>query len=133
MAAPTTACIEWDGYIDNEGYGRTMDGGAWDRAHRVVWREANGPIPDGLVIDHLCRNRSCVNTRHMELVTSVENSRRGFGASAVNARKTHCIHGHPFDEANTYVPADGSRRQCRTCNREAVARYTQRRREDVSA
>jgi hypothetical protein len=73
-----------------------------------------GPIPEGLVIDHLCRNRGCINPTHMEPVTNAENVLRGEGPTAVNARKTHCKRGHPFDDVNTYVYAKG--RACRMCH-----------------
>lgn len=73
-----------------------------------------GAIPDGLQLDHLCRNRSCVNPDHLELVTQRENILRGIAPTAINARKTHCPKGHPYNEKNTYVWNNG--RKCRICH-----------------
>jgi len=83
-------------------------------AHRFSYELAFGPIPQGMVIDHLCRNTSCVNPDHLEVVTHRENSLRGNGSPALNARKTHCIHGHEFTPENTYRYPHGGRK-CRTC------------------
>ena len=111
-------CIDWTGCIDAEGYGRTSD---HDRAHRVAFRAAKGAIPEGLILDHLCRNRRCVNADHLEAVTRAENTRRGG-----KAMQTSCIRGHPFDEANTYRYR-GSR-TCRACQCRRVLRYKRRKR-----
>ncbi len=83
-------------------------------AHRVIYEEFRGQIPDGLVLDHLCRNRACCNPEHLDPVTTRVNVLRGSGPVQDNAVKTRCIHGHPFDAANTYVCSRGWR-QCRTC------------------
>jgi len=76
-----------------------------------------GPIPDGFHIDHLCRNRACANPAHLEAVPPRVNILRGVGMSAIHARQTHCVNGHPFDAENTLILPDGER-CCRTCNRE---------------
>ena len=116
-------CIRWPGSIDSHGYGvaafldRTRTA-----AHRLVWQMANGPVPDGLVVDHLCRNRWCVNVNHLDVTTNRENIRRGLRV----ALRTHCAQGHPFDGDNLVV-ADG-RRYCRTCRRESSTRARERRR-----
>lgn len=101
----------------SKGYGQFLNG-----AHRVSYEMLVGPIPEGLHIDHLCRVRACVNPDHLEPVTRKENILRGVGAPAVNARKTHCSQGHPYNDENTYAYtyANGkeSRRDCRACQRE---------------
>ena len=88
--------------------------------HRFAYELLKGPIPEGLVLDHLCRNPSCVNPDHLEPVTTGENTRRGVNHER---RKMHCPQGHPYDTANTYVDAH-SWRKCRTCQvATAHARY----------
>ncbi|MEU5322933.1 HNH endonuclease signature motif containing protein [Streptomyces sp. NPDC021056] len=87
-------------------------------AHRYAWELLREPIPAGLVIDHLCRNRRCVNPGHLEVVTLAENTRRGFGISTFNALKTHCPQGHPYSVENTYIHPRNSARICRACARE---------------
>jgi hypothetical protein len=84
-------------------------------AHRWSYEHFVGAIPDGYDIDHLCRNRACVNPAHLEAVPHRENMLRGDTFAAANAGKTHCASGHPFDEANTYVTRTGSR-SCRRCH-----------------
>lgn len=86
------------------------------RVHKWIWESMNGPVPSGLVLDHLCRNRWCVNPSHLQPVTNKENVLRGTGLSSVNAKKTHCIRGHAFDDRNTGRDVRGDRR-CRECAR----------------
>jgi len=122
-----TPCIEWTGYIDRHGYGRC---GRAALAHREEWKKVNGIIPEGLVIDHLCRNRKCVNVNHMEVVTRGENTLRGLATSALNARKTHCLNGHQLAGDNCYIynERNGKRRRiCRKCNAASVKAYKERR------
>lgn len=111
-----TPCKPWVGQISPEGYGRLTGTGHHRYAHRAAWEQANGPIPAGMQIDHLCRNRRCVEVTHLEAVTQAENLRRGTGFSGRNARKTHCVRGHEFTPENTMVRPNGYR-CCRACYR----------------
>ena len=96
------------------GYGQFRGERSMMRAHRFSYELFVGPIADGMTIDHLCRNPSCVNPEHLEPVSMRENTLRGFGPSAQNARKTHCIHGHALTDKNLILHKDG-RRQCHQC------------------
>lgn len=106
-------CWSWD-TTNSIGYGEFMQNRVGYYAHRFAYEAMVGPIPEGLVIDHLCRNRRCVNPAHMEPVTRGENVLRGISVPAQNARKTHCSRGHAYDEANTHITPRGSR-SCRAC------------------
>lgn len=114
-----TGCWEWTAQIGHNGYGRFQVKGSSQRAHRIAYEALVCPIPEGLVIDHLCRVRHCVNPSHLEAVTPAENNRRG-GAGLT--RRTHCPAGHPYDEANTAVSAKGKRR-CKACTHARKGRY----------
>ena len=106
----TETCWLWTG-ARSRGYGSfPMDG--LGGAHRWAYLHLVGPIPEGLELDHLCRVRHCVRPDHLEPVTHAENMRRGVWN---NRLKTHCVHGHPFDEANTTWWKN--KRSCRTCHR----------------
>ena len=107
----TPTCWNWTGSLGSGGYGQVQLKSMNHRAHRVAWEWLRGPIPEDRQIDHLCRNRRCVNVAHMELVTLRENVLRGVGLSAQNARKTHCPLGHPL---STERRKHGSR-FCRPC------------------
>ena len=115
LAAP---CWIWQGYVLPTGYGQLIIRQRKWRAHRYMWTMMRGPIPDGLDLDHLCRNRLCINPQHLEPVTRRENLLRGEGFAGVNARKTHCAHGHPFDGLNTGRRTGRSGRFCLACSRE---------------
>lgn len=108
-------CWEWTGARMHNGYGQLVVGGIRYAVHRYVYEQLVGPIPEGLDLDHLCRNRACVNPIHLEPVTRGENLRRGYLAEPRSA-KTHCIRGHAFDAANTRISKAG-KRQCRSCDR----------------
>lgn len=84
--------------------------------HRVVFARMFGPIPDDVVIDHVCQNRACCNPAHLRLVTHKTNILSGSGHAAINAGKTHCPHGHEYTPENTYNRPGGGR-SCRECNR----------------
>lgn len=104
----------------NKGYGVFWDPteGRTVGAHVYAYRLLVGPIPEGMELDHLCRVRACVNPAHLEPVTSKTNTLRGESPSAINARKTECPQGHPYDEENTYVNPTSGKRLCRTCQRQ---------------
>ena len=101
-------CIPWLGSLFPNGYGR-LDGRV---AHRVIYEALIGPVPEGLQLDHLCRNRACVNVNHLEPVTQRENIRRGS-----RPNQTHCKRGHEYTPENTYRRGSSGARQCRACQR----------------
>lgn len=108
-------CWQWTAGLI-EGYGVFSVGkgrGRMARAHRWYYEEVKGPIERRLTLDHLCRNRACVNPAHLEPVTKGVNTLRGTAPSAQNARKTNCPKGHPLDG---FRPSE-SARYCKTCNR----------------
>lgn len=111
-----TSCWIWLGRLSPEGYGKfSFDNKEW-LAHRFIYQYLMGKeIPKGLVSDHLCRNRACVNPDHLEFVTIGVNINRGDGNP--NKKKTHCKFGHPFDEKNTYYYQEGiyPKRKCKLC------------------
>lgn len=127
---PRPDCLIWPGAVDR-GYGRVYVDGTAKRVHRVVWELRNGPIPDGLTIDHVCRIRSCCNTDHMELVTSGENVRRATpftreylsNPDRVRHLATHCRNGHLYTEATTAHRPNGTRR-CLVCKAAQAAKRT---------
>ena len=112
-------CWEWQAAKTN-GYGVVQHDGRVQRAHRVVYVSLTGPLPDELELDHLCRNRGCVNPKHTEPVTGVVNNARSDSASAKHARQTECLRGHAFTDENTYLRKRGSKieRFCRECMRQ---------------
>lgn len=112
----TVDCWYWTGKPANTGYGQINRNGVVRNPHRIIYKVLVGDIPDGLQLDHLCRNRICVNPSHLEPVTQKENLLRSpLTIPSINKLKTHCPTGHPYDETNTQVCRDGSRK-CRACS-----------------
>lgn len=85
------------------------------RTHQLIYERLVGPIPIGYEVDHLCRVRGCCCPFHLEAVTHRVNALRGTSRNAVNAAKTECLRGHPFDELNTYIRPDNGGRNCKAC------------------
>lgn len=108
------SCWEWTASDTTHGYGVWWTGSRLIMAHRISYKISHGGIPDGLVIDHLCRNRKCVKPEHLEAVTNKLNILRGVGATATNARKTHCPQGHSYSSDAAFVDSEG-RRRCGVC------------------
>lgn len=106
-------CWPWLQSTGSHGYGQSWDGVTVRLAHRMAWTLHHGEqVPNGMTVDHICRNRVCCNPGHLRLMTNVENARRN-GAS----QRTHCPTGHPYDDENTYRDPQGHR-TCRTCAKE---------------
>jgi hypothetical protein len=134
-------CWIYTGTISDQGYGRARIGGSRVLAHRAAYSLTYGPIPDGLQIDHTCHtestdcpggptciHRRCFNPSHLEAVTPRENALRSLGYAAVNALKTHCVHGHEFTPENVLWRRRSNAphriwRQCRICLRDTKRKY----------
>lgn len=134
----TDDCWRWTGAPTTFGYGKLKFKNAPLAAHRVAYELLVGPIPEGMSLDHLCHTRDltcpggkkcphrlCVNPEHLEPVSGRENRMRGRSFAPVNAAKTECIHGHPFDAANTYITTKGTR-VCRACTSASQRAYQKR-------
>lgn len=107
-------CWEWQGYKNADGYGKFQYCQKDYSVHNFMWECVYGPVPEGLELDHLCRNRACGNPIHLEAVTHLENIRRGIYNNHHNSAKTHCPKGHEYSKENTYIAPNGFR-QCREC------------------
>lgn len=124
-------CWVWTAAGDGRGYGVFWDGRRQVRAHRFAYSLWHGPAPAGLDIDHLCRNRGCVNPAHLRAVSRRENVLCGEGHTARNASKTHCPRGHAYSEENTY--AHRGSRHCRECCRARRRTYEVTSRDKINA
>lgn len=113
---PNSGCFLWIGYHNGEGYGKLSVGKSGSiYAHRFAYEQANGPIPEGMQLDHLCRTPSCVNPDHLEPVTNRENTLRG-RSSALKPKRVTCKHGHDL-RLTAYVDTRGQQK-CRECHRQ---------------
>ncbi len=111
----TDSCWNWGGAVRDDGYGHMFFFKKLQMAHRIMYLLETGSMPPvGLVIDHLCRNRKCVNPEHLEVVTIGENVLRGETLAAKNKAKTHCQNGHEYSPENTVMYSE-KRRRCRIC------------------
>jgi HNH endonuclease len=110
MPEPNTGCWIWIGKRRRNGYGEASN--PQRLAHRVIYELMHGKIPRGLQIDHLCRNRWCVNPSHLEPVTIKENLRRGMGSTGIGFRSITCMRGHAYKPKRH---RNGTR-HCQTCN-----------------
>jgi hypothetical protein len=137
----SNGCWIWTGTKGPGGYGTIGYQGRSYRVHRLAYELVVGKIPDGYQLDHICHSndldcpggkgclhRACVNPAHLEPVTQRENNLRGRGPTAVHARKTHCVHGHPFSGRNLWVPRPG-KRVCRACEAARSRAFQRRERE----
>jgi hypothetical protein len=118
-------CWIWTGAKNSAGYGQLKIDGHAVYAHRLSYEWHVGPIPPDMTIDHLCRTPACCNPAHLEVVTMKENLLRSTSPAAKNARKTHCLRGHPLDKANTYINAKGQR-SCLICRDASDRRLRQK-------
>lgn len=119
-----SGCWQWTGRL-NDGYGQIGYRHRAAATHRVVYEELVGPVPVGLQIDHLCRNRACCRPEHLEPVTQRENLLRGQTIAAQNASRTHCPQDHPYAGENLFINNRGAR-VCRACMRAQRAAWRAR-------
>lgn len=110
-------CHLWQGPLDRDGYGYITLRHESQRAHRVAYFICHGAIPDGFVVNHTCRNRSCVNPQHLNTMSASENSKRDTTSRGyINSQKTRCPRGHLYDRQY------GGQRSCSKCDAEKSKR-----------
>jgi hypothetical protein len=129
---PDTGCWMWQGADNGKGYGQIWMNGRMRRVHRIAYLLTFGPLPADKQIDHLCRERACLNPEHMQVVSNRENVARGNGPGALAARTNRCKNGHEFTPENTYhythsqSKGGGPGRRCNTCHAATNRAYKQR-------
>lgn len=122
-----SGCWIWVSALSRRGYGSFWHQGRSVQSHRLAYELSVGPIPKNMHVHHTCNVPRCVRPDHLRVVTNRENVLVGAGITAKNARADHCIHGHPFDAANTYLrPGARPGRECRACSRESYRRCKSR-------
>lgn len=125
-------CWTWTGSQDGKGYGQMkLLGLSPVKAHRISYELSVGPIPEGMQLDHLCRNRLCVNPDHLEPVTNRENTMRGMAPSVITHRTGLCHRGHSMEDA--YGPRQDGSYTCRPCMNERSLRYYHARKAQTDA
>lgn len=129
-------CWVWQKVLTKDGYGQTnyVDDDGTHRtkiAHKLMYEQIIGPVPDGLELDHICENRACINPIHLEPVTPLVNKSRSTSVGTVNANKTHCSNGHEYTKENTAIrvnPRGKRSRQCITCRLFAKRKWARKNR-----
>ena len=110
-------CWDWIGYKNKSGYGQFSVSGYSRNAHRIMWELTGRKVDYSKQLDHLCRNRSCVNPNHLRQVTAKENTHGSLALTYLNHLKTHCASGHEYTAENIYIPPSKRQRVCRECQR----------------
>ena len=127
-----SGCWEWCGYVSKHGYGQfSYKKKSW-KAHRIVYLLFSGDLKEGLEIDHLCRNRKCVNPKHLEQVTRAVNVYRGLSPIAVFMKRNECSKGHKYTPENTYKRPNDPKRFCKICRRETYNRMYANRQPEIT-
>ena len=120
-------CHLWQGFLDKDGYGTFYFNKKARRVHRVAYYFAYGDIPSGMVIDHICKKRNCVNFQHLRCITAKENTlENSTSVGAINRKKTHCKQGHIFDKIY------GKQRYCSICSNQKSIRLKKKWREEAN-